>query len=179
MLFRSFKTSYFKKLHTLDEYSGNLNQFKPGDSVESFYKLRLNFIVANFPELTKSEHEQLAKNTRGRIFNDIYEDVKLYTITGIMPQMVLHPTNTCDPTTGNWTENLINFKSYESFFDSGKYKIEWFFSPYDEWRNNGFKGEILKILNVVISHIKFLSCYISPAFIMVAYPNKLRHEHKD
>ncbi len=173
-----FKKSYFAKLHKLDEHFGNPNQFKPGDSLESFYQLRLNFIATNFPELSDAQHLELAKNTRGRIYKDIMDDVGLYKSKGILPQLLPHPTNTCDPNNGNWTENLMSFSCYESFLFSGGYKVDWFFAPYDEWSNKGIKYLIIKLLNQLIFKAKFIKRYISPAFILVASPSASIYEHK-
>jgi 2-polyprenyl-3-methyl-5-hydroxy-6-metoxy-1,4-benzoquinol methylase len=165
-----FKKKYFKKIHKLDEWDGNSNQFKPGDSVESFYKMRLDFITKNFPNLSASRKEVLAAITRGKIFLDIKKDVEDYLLTEKLPALPKHPTNTCDPSNGNWTEHLLSFEQYESFVEEYDYKTQWHFAPYDEWRNKGLKRIALKILNLFIKNSGKMAKLISPAIIMVSVP---------
>lgn len=167
-IYNIFKQKYFKKIQQLDEWEGNSNQFKPGDSVESFYKMRLNFISKNFPNLSTTRREVLAAITRGKIFSDIKKDVEDYLLTEKLPALPKHPTNTCDPSNGNWTEHLLTFENYESFVKEFNYKTEWQFAPYDEWRNKGLKRMALKILNFQIKYSGKLARFISPAIIMIA-----------
>ncbi len=167
-IYNIFKKKYFKKIHQLDEWEGNSNQFKPGDSVESYYKMRLDFINKNFPDLSASRREVLAAITRGKVFSDIKKDVENYRVTEKLPPLPAHPTNTCDPSNGNWTEQLMSFEQYESFVKKDDYKTEWFFAPYDEWRNKILNLIVLKILNRIIRYSGKLARFISPAIIIVA-----------
>lgn len=169
-VYNIFKKKYFKKIHQLDEWEGNSNQFKPGDSVESFYKMRLDFITKNFPNLSVSRKEVLAAITRGKVFSDIKKDVENYLITEKLPPLPAHPTNTCDPSNGNWTEHLLSFEQYESFVSEYDYKTQWHFAPYDEWRNKGLKRIALKILNLFIKNSGKMAKLISPAIVMVSAP---------
>ena len=172
-IYNIFKKKYFKKIQQLDEWEGNSKQFKPGDSVESFYKMRLDFISKNFPNLYTSRREVLAAITRGKIFSDIKKDVENYLLTEKLPPIPTHPTNTCDPSNGNWTEHLLSFDNYESFVKEFNYKTEWQFAPYDEWRNKGLKRMALKILNFQIKYSGKLARFISPAIIMVSVPEQI------
>jgi len=171
-IYNVFKKKYFKKIQQLDEWEGNANQFKPGDSIKSFYAMRLDFITHNFPNLTSSRKEILAAITRGKIFSDIKKDVESYLINEKLPAIPKHPSNTCDPSNGNWTEHLLAFKEYESFVNDYSYKTQWQFAYYDEWRNKGFKKFSFKLLNFFIKYSGKLGRYISPAVVMVSVPLK-------
>lgn len=52
--------------------------------------------------------EQLARATRGLIQEDIIKIVNRYLQDNEHPRPIEHPTNTCDPYTGNWVEHLMN-----------------------------------------------------------------------
>ena len=171
-IYNIFKKNYFKKIHKMDETTGNPDQFKPGDSVESHYSLRYKFIHSNFSKLPEKFIEQLARLTRGKNYHDIYSDVKTFIESGKMPQPLPHPTNTCDPATGNWTEHLLTFEQYESFLIKYSYKTEWHFALYDEWRNTDIKKIVLKILNGFIKNLGGLARFVSPAVIMVSAPER-------
>ncbi|MFM9944958.1 MAG: methyltransferase domain-containing protein [Bacteroidia bacterium] len=171
-IYNVFRKKYFKKIHQMDEWEWNGNQFKPGDSLESFYKMRLDFIRREFPSLSVSRSEILAAITRGQVFSDIKTEVKNYLITQKLPSVPKHPTNTCDPANGNWTEHLLTFEEYELFVNNTNYKIHWQFAPYDEWRNTGLKKIILKFFNLFIKNTGRLAKFISPAVIMVSVPER-------
>ena len=51
--------------------------------------------------------EELVGRTRGKAGEDIEEVVSKYLATGVLPEPAKHPTNACDPYTGNWAERLI------------------------------------------------------------------------
>ena len=52
--------------------------------------------------------ERLAAATRGQARWDIEHAVDRFADSGAYPSEPEHPTNTCDPYTGNWTEHLMN-----------------------------------------------------------------------
>lgn len=172
-IYNIFRKKYFKKIQQLDEWEGNSNQFKPGDSVESYYKMRLDFITKNFPDLSASRREVLAAITRGKVFSDIKKDVENYLLTEKLPPIPTHPTNTCDPSNGNWTEHLLSLENFESFVKNADYKVQWYFAPYDEWRNKGLKRMALKILNRIIKYSEKFARFISPAVVMVSVPEQI------
>lgn len=59
-------------------------------------------------DITKTELEKLSGATRGMSKEDIFEAVGRYLNTKEFPVSINHPTNTCDPYTGNWAEHLMN-----------------------------------------------------------------------
>lgn len=81
---------------------------KERDSLRSYHDIRGEIIRAHAPRLRADEIERLAKATRGLIKADIERTVDEYLTTGRVTYKIDHPTNTCDPYTGNWCEHLMN-----------------------------------------------------------------------
>ncbi|MRR36187.1 hypothetical protein EG829_16230 [bacterium] len=67
-------------------------------------------IRESFPDMAGKDLEMLARNTRGLRQGDIIEAASLYRDRGVVP-IPAPGTNTCDPTDGNWAEDLIDFFS--------------------------------------------------------------------
>jgi len=81
---------------------------KERDSLRAFFEARREIISTYAPDLTDIEIEQLTRVTRGMIEGDIRRTVDSYLSMGELPQEPSHPTNTCDPFTGNWAEHLMD-----------------------------------------------------------------------
>jgi len=75
-------------------------------------------------ELTEGEIEQLARKTRGMMEVDIRKCVDRYVQTGELPPGSTHPTNTCDPYTGNWAEHLIDPYSLARILSGAGFKVD-------------------------------------------------------
>ena len=82
---------------------------KQQDSLEAYSTIRLA-LLESFAEgkLSSKELEKLASLTRGKVKVEIEQAAKKYLETGQLPIVIPHPTNTCDPITGNWCEKLMN-----------------------------------------------------------------------
>jgi len=166
-----FKKRYFREIQKKDEYEGNPDQIKPGDSLGSFLRLRQDYIAKNFQGFTPKESAVMATLTRGKIYSSIAKDCETYAAHGVWPQGLSHPTNTCDPANGNWTEHLLTLEEYEGFVTGSGFEVDWHFSPYDVWRNKGLKKLVLILLNFIIQNTG-LAKYISPAIVMVMKERK-------
>jgi 2-polyprenyl-3-methyl-5-hydroxy-6-metoxy-1,4-benzoquinol methylase len=85
---------------------------KERDCLRSYFNVRKDMIIEYSKEcnkvLTGYEVEELATRTRGKIEADIKKCADEYFKTKWFPQGPNHPTNTCDPYTGNWTEHLMD-----------------------------------------------------------------------
>lgn len=80
---------------------------KDRDTLRSHLAVRREIIREMGLELPEQDIEKLARGTRGRNREDIVRAVRQFQHTGKLP-VPSHPTNTCDPYTGNWQEQLIN-----------------------------------------------------------------------
>jgi len=81
---------------------------KDRDALKSFLLIRKDIIRDEERQLGNKEIEVLARKTRGLREDDIRKTVRAYVLSGRMPNDPEHPTNTCDPLTGNWAERLMN-----------------------------------------------------------------------
>ena len=78
------------------------------DTIRAYLAVRSAIIREYSPSLQSEQVRQLALATRGRARSDIEADVDAYLATGVLPRALDHPTNTCDPNTGNWAEHLMD-----------------------------------------------------------------------
>jgi 2-polyprenyl-3-methyl-5-hydroxy-6-metoxy-1,4-benzoquinol methylase len=80
---------------------------KDRDTLRSHLAVRRDIIREMGVSLTEQDTETLARGTRGLNRDDIVRAVRAFQYFGTLP-VPRHPTNTCDPYTGNWQEQLIN-----------------------------------------------------------------------
>jgi hypothetical protein len=81
---------------------------KDRDALRAYFDLRKEIIGTYAPQLTAQQVEQLARETRGLIKGDIERCVDEFRSKGKHSYVPDHPTNTCDPLTGNWCEHLMD-----------------------------------------------------------------------
>jgi 2-polyprenyl-3-methyl-5-hydroxy-6-metoxy-1,4-benzoquinol methylase len=80
----------------------------PRDTEQPYLALRRQMAAAAALNLTPGEQDELASRTRGMRVADIQRAVARYVETKQLPPQPRHPTNTCDPYTGNWCEQLLD-----------------------------------------------------------------------
>ncbi|MGB5759806.1 MAG: class I SAM-dependent methyltransferase [Acidimicrobiales bacterium] len=78
------------------------------DTLRAYVDVRREMIQAVAPDLSGGELEKLVTHTRGLRQDDIELAARTYVERRIVPPLPDHPTNTCDPFTGNWQEHLMN-----------------------------------------------------------------------
>ncbi|MDP2338738.1 MAG: methyltransferase domain-containing protein [Bacteroidota bacterium] len=112
-----FVSNRLKKLHLKSELKGSekTTGWKGIDLNTSYLEERKNIIRRKFPELNDSDLNLLSIKSRGLRKDDIEKVVYEYIKTGKISYEIKHSTNTCDPYTGNWTENLIDLKELKIF----------------------------------------------------------------
>ncbi|MDP8208583.1 MAG: hypothetical protein P9L92_18110 [Candidatus Electryonea clarkiae] len=76
--------------------------------LRAYKAVRHEMIQAYKPDIEPHALEKLVRNTRGLMEPDIRQCVVEYSETGAFPPEPLHPTNTCDPYTGNWEERMMD-----------------------------------------------------------------------
>ncbi|MEO8771474.1 MAG: methyltransferase domain-containing protein [Ferruginibacter sp.] len=147
-----FKTRQLKKLHLKDEYEGGTPDdfILFGDSaLEPFFKTRQNIIYAQLGSTDEATILKLAKATRGMNEADILAVIKNYKINGMIPLPPIHPTNTCNPLNGSWTERILKMEEYISIYNSNGMKLELYNGFYDEHKT-GLKKILNKTLNMAV-----------------------------
>ncbi len=81
--------------------------WKERDTLRSYLSVRGEMIEGFNPDLSAETIDLLAGMTRGLRRDDIEQCVAEYQRTGGITYRPDHPTNTCDPNTGNWCEHLM------------------------------------------------------------------------
>lgn len=81
---------------------------KQRDTRLAFLAARKKIVAKLVNQLSDGEIEELARRTRGQRREDIERAVRSFLETNIYPAGPDHPTNTCDPYTGNWAERLMD-----------------------------------------------------------------------
>lgn len=114
------------QLHYDAEYSSRPSKFgdKPSDTLESFFGIRKKYIREKLAEITEEELDRLAKQTRGLILDDIEKYLEEYRSEGTMSYSPNHPSNTCDPYNGNWSEQLHDVDRLISVLEKNGFDAE-------------------------------------------------------
>ena len=85
---------------------------KERDNLKAYRAIRAEIVRLHLrtrgSSLSETQIEEIAVNSRGMIASDIRHAVDNYLATGDLPEPPPHPTNTCDPITGNWAEHLLD-----------------------------------------------------------------------
>lgn len=164
-----------KKIHHKAEFEDRDPYFghKERDALESYYKIRKQIIEENASDLSPFEVEEITKRTRGMIERDIIKIVDSYKISKVLPPEPEHPTNTCDPYTGNWAEHLMDIYQLKNQLSNLGFrsKILPGYYGYLDWRNTRYQRK--KIINTIIVpmlnafiNLPKLGIYISSFFVL-------------
>jgi len=113
------KTGIIRRLQQKDEWYGNDGNDRTGSpSHSSYFEIRKQLILETFDGLSDHQLNLLAKQTRGLRRDDIIEAVEQWKLSGAVPPGIDHPTNTCHPVTGSWTERLMNEDEYKKIINA-------------------------------------------------------------
>lgn len=144
------KVKKLKKLQWKDEHFGSA----PGDSElsgshahEAYVKMREDIIRNNF-DLPEDKILSLARSTRGLKKDDILTSVHKSIQIGENPQNLIHPTNTCNPLTGSWTERILTINEYRNIYKNAGFQLSLYAGFYDTHSRKG-KRAINFLLNTV------------------------------
>ncbi len=140
---------------------------KERDAVRSFLTIRREMITAAFPSLRPDELDRLAALTRGLRQEDIIAAVRRYVEEGTPPAPPAHPTNTCDPYTGNWAEQLMDPVALAKAMQADGLAMRavpgyW---PHDP--RSSAKQAIKTLVNRVIAATGTLGLRMSPNYILI------------
>ncbi len=162
----------FKKNHRTVEYEDRerLPGWKDRDTLRSFLEVRKDIITSRVPDLSKSEVEKLAQLTRGLQKTDIEKCVDEYMEKGDISYRPEHPTNTCDPSTGNWAEHLMNTEWIESILMDEGFAVTTLSGYWPRYRSLP-KRLVGSVLNVCIRLLGVKGLYISPYYVICSQCN--------
>lgn len=111
----------------------------------NYYTKREQFIKKLCPQISEEELSTWTKGTRGLIFSDI--EVAFQKKQLPKP---LDPYNTCDPSSGNWTERILPIKSYKEILSYHKFSVTVEKGFYNANRKNRIFNWICKSINLMI-----------------------------
>jgi 2-polyprenyl-3-methyl-5-hydroxy-6-metoxy-1,4-benzoquinol methylase len=161
------------KGHKQCEYRDQIAEYghKEIDTLKSYLSVRKEIISKYNQSLERSEIDLLAQKTRGLIDRDIINCVDRYIKKGELPQDPTHPTNTCDPYTGNWAEHLIEPRYWQ--LSLNKLKLETtILGGYYSYHSFSVIALIKNILNYLISMFEQKNIALSSSYIVYATKNK-------
>ncbi|MDC0213261.1 methyltransferase domain-containing protein [Gammaproteobacteria bacterium] len=142
---------------------------KPTDEIRSLFDVRLEIVraVLEGKHFKNDELNKLAARTRGMLTEDIKRAAIIFMNSGIYPEALQHPTNTCDPSNGNWFENLLNPMSLSDILNQSGFQSEIRVGFYDS--GNTKSSEFLKmIFNFSIRLLGKLGITLAPYYAIYA-----------
>lgn len=157
------------KFHLAVEYSDREKMWghKERDSLKSYLSLRKDIIASYDASLSPDRIEQLANSTRGLMKNEIERCVLEYQNTGNTSYKPRHPTNTCDPYTGNWAEHLMDIQCIKEIFQSEGFAVK-IRNGYYGYSPHLVKRPIKNVLNRLITFCGHKGLVFAPYYLVCA-----------
>ncbi|MFN3404012.1 MAG: hypothetical protein ACK40G_07945 [Cytophagaceae bacterium] len=162
------------KLHFRAEHLGRKKTegWKERDIEKPFYEIHKQLIKEFAPQLSENEIIFLARETRGQRQDDIQISTNEYINTGSISYKPDHPSNTCDPYTGNWTERLLYPIQLKELVQSKGFKGSYTnsFYCYSKHKKLNLVKFLLKIFIKIIGQTNLL---LSPSYTITALKSKI------
>ncbi|MFQ5511164.1 MAG: methyltransferase domain-containing protein [Candidatus Krumholzibacteriia bacterium] len=139
---------------------------KKRDNLRSYLRIREDIArECGGGVLSETETAALARRTRGMIDADIRASVARYIETGELPPPIDHPTNTCDPYTGNWADRLLDPREIGHGFARAGFRVDILSGFYG--RPNGLVKRVLaRLLDLAIAVTNGKSLRLAPFFLI-------------
>ena len=156
-----------KKIHYQTEYIGFKEDegWKESDVSVAFIDERKKIIKATGFNLSNDEINRLAKQTRGLMEVDIEKVVADYIQTGKVNYRPDKTTNTCDPYTGSWSENLIYINELKTFALDNHLDVN-ITNAYYSYSKNKLTNIFKYFLNGLIKISRRNSLFFSPVYVL-------------
>jgi len=140
---------------------------KERDCPRAYLAVRREIVAKHAPSIAGDELEMLARATRGLIEPEIHATVDAYRETGVAPEPPAHPTNTCDPYTGNWAEHLMDADDLERLLADLGLEVDvlsGYYGHSDRWA----KRFVVHRLNGLISVLRGRGLPLAPFYTVYA-----------
>lgn len=138
-----------------------------GYAHKSFLELRKEIISDLRPSMEVKLIDQLAKLSRGLKKDDIEKLLLVYEKNGVLPKEISHPTNTCHPYTGSWSERLIDLEDYEKLYDSNGLKFIVINGFYDSHKGGFLRRVVIRLLNYAMGIIPASGRKVAPFIFLI------------
>lgn len=161
-----------KKIHISNEYTDRPIPIgaKQTDSYQAYFSMRLRYIEKKFPTLTSSEQFYLAQQTRGLVYDDIEAEGMYFRENKTLLYKPQHPTNTCNPETGNWSERLYDIKEMRLIAMKCGWYVKLHSIGYNPKPKEIWKKPILGFINWMGMILPFCASFILPLLVWEFYP---------
>jgi hypothetical protein len=140
---------------------------KERDSHRAYLDLRKEIISSYSPDLSSEQVEQLAHATRGLTKGDIQKCVDEYRRQGSITYHPDHPTNTCDPFTGNWCEHLMDTRWLQQVLEDAGFSVQ-ILAGYYSVSGSLPKRTVKFFLNMAIRLMGRRGMVIAPYYVVYA-----------
>ncbi|MBK7523804.1 MAG: hypothetical protein IPI53_06485 [Saprospiraceae bacterium] len=140
---------------------------KERDSLLAFFEIRKQIISAYAPDLNPETVDYLAHCTRGLIQADIEKCIEEFRSTGNITYRIDHPTNTCDPYTGNWCEHLMDLEQLKGMVSNSGFSAQIITGRYPA--GGSFLLRLVKLLlNVILQIMGRRGMFVAPYYVLLA-----------
>lgn len=158
-----------QKQHNEFEYQDRSEKFgrKPTDATRAILNIRREIITSYAPSLPVAAIDRLSLLTRGLMKHDIEAAVDSFKATGKYPDPIRHPTNTCDPYTGNWFEHLMDPYQLAHQLTRSGFSASVKCGYYDS-AGSAFKASFKGVLNAFITNLGGQGLRIAPYYALFA-----------
>lgn len=154
---------YTQRIQRLAEFKVKTTKWsKERDTVKPYLLIRKEIIEKSFPNLKPNEIDDLAKETRGLIKEDMMKFVEAYLATGKKVKTKVSGYNTCDPNTGNWAEHLVEINKYEELYRLNKFDFKVVNGFYNTNYAQKWLNIITPIINLLIRIMGNKGIYLAP-----------------
>jgi hypothetical protein len=148
--------------------------FYDRDALRPYVQIRREIIGRFSPELTAAELDALASLTRGLRHDDIARVVQTYLKEGIRPKELPHPTNTCDPYTGNWQERLMEPSALVQILSRAGFRADWFSGYFSGRYGNFAKRTLARWGNAIIGLLGKRAIRLGKFYMLYAVKEQAR-----
>ena len=129
--------------------------------------MRKKIIASYTTDLDFETVEKLARATRGLIKQDIEKSIDEFRLNGSISYHIDHPTNTCDPYTGNWCEHLMDFNWLKQILSAEGFKVKIIPGHYNTYGSLLMKS-VKILLNMLIRILGKYGLSLSPYYVIYA-----------
>lgn len=138
---------------------------KDRDSLRPYMDLRREIVRAAAPDLSDSVVDDLATRSRGLMVGDIERLVVEPYRAGLPTYLPAHPTNTCDPLTGNWCEQLLDFDRLTVMADQAGFSARLGFGRYALAGTLG-QDAVRRSLNLAMTLLRKNGIRLAPYYVV-------------
>jgi hypothetical protein len=140
---------------------------KMRDTLRAHLEIRQEIIAAYAPELASEQVAELARSTRGLMRQEIEKAVDEFRRRGAITYRMDHPTNTCDPYTGNWCEHLMDLTWLAEVVRKAGFSVEILSGLYYNY-NSLPKRLVKQSLNIMIQILGRRAMFVAPYYVVYA-----------